>query len=319
MKKSKIIIKNFYIYVSGFEATPAVRFYMDSARCKAFVESVDRGSFRAAADELGYTPSAVSQLVAALEKDLGLSLLIRSKKGVKMTPDGKKIYPIARAIITREAEMYHLANELKGVTVGSVTIAAYPSVAITWLPEIVRRFQADYPEIQIKIMEGIRAEIDEHLDGYVADFAFMAYDDHMPYKWIPLAEEAVIAAVPENHPLAGSTSYPVKAVENDAFVMTSWGKDLEVLNIFHKNHVHPEIKYTTYDTPAALAMVRMGLGVSFVNELSATNWNDHLVKLPLDPPEQVTFGIAYKSEDHMSRAAKKFISYAVKYLTKAES
>lgn len=44
---------------------------MESARCKAFIESVERGSFRAAAEALGYTPSAVSQLVAALEKDLG--------------------------------------------------------------------------------------------------------------------------------------------------------------------------------------------------------------------------------------------------------
>ena len=48
---------------------------MESARCKAFIESVERGSFRAAAEALGYTPSAVSQLVAVLEKDLGLNLL----------------------------------------------------------------------------------------------------------------------------------------------------------------------------------------------------------------------------------------------------
>ncbi|MBE6019871.1 MAG: LysR family transcriptional regulator [Clostridiales bacterium] len=53
---------------------------MESARCKAIIESVERGSFRAAAEALGYTPSAVSQLVAALEKDLGLKLLIRSKR-----------------------------------------------------------------------------------------------------------------------------------------------------------------------------------------------------------------------------------------------
>lgn len=53
---------------------------MESVRARAFLESAERGSFRAAADALGYTPSAVSQLVAALEKDLKLNLLIRSKK-----------------------------------------------------------------------------------------------------------------------------------------------------------------------------------------------------------------------------------------------
>ena len=67
------------------------------------------------------------------------------------------------------------------------------------------------------------------------------------------------------------------------------------------------MKYTTYDTPATLAMVRMGLGVSFVNELSAQYWNDHLVKLPLDPPQSVEFGIAYTSKEHMTAAAKKIL------------
>ena len=94
---------------------------MESARCKAFIESVERGSFRATAEALGYTPSAVSQLVAALEKDLGLNLLVRSKRGVKVTSEG----------------------ELRGIVSGKVTIAAYPSVATTWLPEIDRTFQRE--------------------------------------------------------------------------------------------------------------------------------------------------------------------------------
>ena len=74
---------------------------MESARCKAFIESVERGSFRAAAEALGYTPSAVSQLVAALEKDLGLTLLVRSKKGVRVTSEGAKLAPIVRSYLAR--------------------------------------------------------------------------------------------------------------------------------------------------------------------------------------------------------------------------
>ena len=88
--------------------------------------------------------------------------------------------------------------------------------------------------------------------------------------------------------------------------MTSWGKDKEIQNIFRKYKVTPNVKYTTYDTPATLAMVRMGLGVTFANELSAQYWNEHLVKLPLDPPQKVEFGIAYTSNEHMTSAAKSF-------------
>ena len=256
---------------------------MESARCKAFIESVERGSFRAAADALGYTPSAVSQLVAALEKELGLTLLIRSKKGVTMTSEGAKLAPIVRSYLAREKEMYELASEMQGVSIGNLTIAAYPSVATTWLPEIVRTFQRDYPDVQFSIMEGIRAEIFQHLDDHVADMGFMAYAEPMDYEWTPLAQEQIIAVVPEDHPLANAKSYPIADCERDNFIMTSWGKDVEIQNIFRRHKVTPNVKYTTYDTPATLAMVRMGLGVTFANELAAQYWNDHLVKLSLDP------------------------------------
>ena len=287
---------------------------MESARCKAFIESVERGSFRAAADALGYTPSAVSQLVAALEKDLGLTLLIRSKKGVTVTSEGAKLAPIVRSYLAREKEMYELASEMQGISVGNLTIAAYPSVATTWLPEIVRTFQRDFPEVQFSIMEGIRNEIFKHLDDHVADMGFMAYAEPMDYEWTPLAEEAVIAIVPEDHPLANANSYPIGDCERDDFIMTSWGKDVEIQNIFRRYKVSPNVKYTTYDTPATLAMVRMGLGVTFANELSAQYWNDHLVKLPLDPPQKVEFGIAYTSKELMPAAAKKFYDDAVRYI-----
>jgi DNA-binding transcriptional LysR family regulator len=291
---------------------------MESARCKAFIKSVEKGSFRAAAESLGYTASAVSQLVAALEKELGLTLLIRTKRGVILTPEGERLVPIARSFLAREKEMYEIADELRGMNVGNLTIAAYPSIATTWLPEIVRNFQLDYPDIQFNIMEGIRQEIFNHLDQHVADMGFLAYAEPMPYEWIPLTEDEMIAVIPEKHRLAGSDSYPISESESDDFIMTSWGNDLEIENIFKTNGVSPKIKYTTYDTPAALAMVRMGLGVSFVNKLSAKHWNENLVKLPLDPPHNITFGIIYTSKDHMTVAAKKFLDYAVEFLTRVE-
>ncbi len=285
---------------------------MESARCKAFIESVERGSFRAAAEALGYTPSAVSQLVAALEKELGLTLLIRSKRGVTVTSEGERLAPIVRSYLAREKEMYELASEMQGISIGNLTIAAYPSVATTWLPEVVRTFQRDYPSVQFSIMEGIRQELFRHLDQHVADMAFLAYAEPMEYEWTPLAEEAVIAVVPEDHRLANAEAYPIHECEKDSFIMTSWGKDLEIQSIFKKYQVSPNVKYTTYDTPATLAMVRMGLGVSFVNELSAQFWNEHIVKLPLDPPQKVEFGIAYTSREHMTAAAKKFYDYAIR-------
>jgi DNA-binding transcriptional LysR family regulator len=291
---------------------------MENNKCKAFIECIERGSISAAADSLGYTPSAISQLITSLEKELGLKLLVRSQKGVKPTSEGETLLPAFRSYIAREQDIYQIASELKGVVKGNLSIAAYPSVATNWLPEIVRRFKSEYAGIHINIRESIRENMFQNFEQNTADMGIMVYSEPMPYEWIPLIEIPVLAALPEDHPFAKADKFPIKECENSDFILGSWGREIEILNILEKNDTHPDIKYTTYDTPATLAMVRMGLGVTICNELAAQYWNDHLVKLPLDPPETVTFGIVLTSEEHMTRAARKFLNYAVKYISEEE-
>lgn len=287
---------------------------MENNKCKAFIECIERGSISAAAESLGYTPSAISQLVASLEKELGLKLLVRSQKGVKPTSEGETLIPAFRSYLAREQEIYQIASELKGVITGNLSIAAYPSVATCWLPEIVRRFKSEYPGIHINIMESIRENIFHNFEQNAADLAIMVYSEPMPFEWTPLIEIPVLAALPEDHPRAHDEAFPIKECEANDFILGSWGNELEILEILDKNDVHPEIKYTTYDTPATLALVRMGLGISLVNELSSRFWNEHLVKLPLDPPQTVTFGVAVPSREHMTNAAKKFLQCAIEYI-----
>ena len=291
---------------------------METARARAFIESAEAGSFKLAGDHLGYTPSGVSQLVTALENDLGIRLLIRSKRGVELTVEGRKILPAAKAFVRREEDLYHLASELRGLTTGTLSIASYPSIATSWLPGVVRQFQAEYPGIQINIMEGIRSEIFGHIDNQDVDMGFLIYTEPMNYEWIPLADDELIAVLPENHRLANADAYPVEECLNDKVIMTSWGDDPDIEEIFKRNNVYPEIRLTTYDCPVALAMIQMGIGMSFMNRLSTSRWNDHLVKLPLEPRHKITFGIAIKSYDHLSSAAQKFLEATVRYLTKAE-
>ena len=287
---------------------------MENNKCRAFIECIEKRSISAAANSMGYTPSAISQLVASLEKELGLKLLVRSQKGVTPTPEGETMIPAFRAYLAREQEIYQIASELKGVIKGNLSIAAYPSAATCWLPEIVRRFKSEYPGIQINIMESVRENIFRSFEQNAADMAIMVYSEPMPYEWLPLIELPVLAALPEDHPFADKESFPIKECENNDFILGSWGKEVEILEILRQNDVHPDIKYTTYDTPATLAMVRMGLGISLVNELSARYWNEHIVKLPLDPPQTVMFGIAIPSRENLTNAARKFLQCVIDYI-----
>ena len=132
---------------------------MESARCKAFLAAVETGSFTKAAEKLNYTTSGVSQLVAALEKELGISLFIRKKQGVTLSDDGNRLLPAIRSFLQQEERIYQTASEIRGLSTGEITIAAYPSMSAHWLPQVIRTFQNDYPHIQVNLMEGIRQEI----------------------------------------------------------------------------------------------------------------------------------------------------------------
>lgn len=284
---------------------------MDNSKFKAFIECINKGSVTAAAEELGYTPSAVSQLISSLEKELGLKLLNRTQRGVSLTSEGSELLPAVRAWLAAEDEVYQLAAELKGISTGTLTIASYPSAAITWLPRIIRRFKNDYPGIDINIVENIRSDIFEHLENNEADMAILVYSEPMPYEWISLADVEMLAAVPEDNPYAEAEAFPIKEIENYDFIMGSWGNEREIIEILDKHGVKPNVRYTTYDTPLTVALVRMGLGISMVNALGSQYWIGNYARLPLEPREFINFGIAIPSRERLSKAAQKFLSYAV--------
>jgi DNA-binding transcriptional LysR family regulator len=210
--------------------------------------------------------------------------------------------------------MYQLASELRGMNVGELAIAAYPSVATTWLPEIVRKFQMDYPGIQINIMEGIRSEIFHHLDQHVADMGFLAYSEPMNYEWVPLAEEEMIAAVPENHPLAGADAYPIKNCKKEDIIMPSEGDDADVRELFKRHGIVPNIRLTTLENYTAINMVEKGLGIAVMNDGITRYWQTDTVLLPIDPPSKLELGITLPDLESAAPAVKEFVTFAAERL-----
>ena len=291
---------------------------MESARCKAFMYAADTGSFTKAAERLNYTPSGVSQLVGALENETGLTLLRRTRKGVTLTPDGEILLPAVREFLEKENRIYELAAEVKGLLVGSVTIAAYSSISTHWLPEVIRDIEQDYPQIEIRLMEGIRQEVTRWLDEKKADIGFLSYQEPMPYEWTPLDYDEMLAVLPKDHSYASKESYPLINCETDSFIMPALGRDDDVVSLFERNGIKLNIHFTTLENFATMAMIEKGLGMSVMNNLITEKWNCDVVKIPVDPPSRITLGLAVPSYKQASPAVKRFIKYAVERLKKIE-
>ena len=287
---------------------------MENSRYKAFVASVETGSFSKAAEKINYTPSGVCQLVNALEKEMGFPLLTRDKKGVRPTADGEAVLLAVRDLLQQEDRLNQISAEIRGLNIGNITISSYSSIATHWLPSVIKNFQEAYPHINIRMMEGIRQENIKWLEEKVVDLAFCSYEEPMNYDWIPLAKDPMLAVLPADHPLAHSEAYPLANCQYEKFIMPALGHDDDVTALFQRYHFSPQIVFTTLENFSAMALIEQGMGISIMNRLITQRWQFNVVKLPLDPPQSITLGIASPSLRQASPAVKRFVNYAVQRL-----
>ena len=285
---------------------------MDLKKYKVFLASADLGSFTKAAAQLDYTPSGVTHMMNALEEELGFQILTRGKSGVQLTENGKRLVPILRELLHLEEEFSQTVSEMNGLNSGTIRIGSYSSIAVHWLPKIIKSFQQDYPNIRIKLMEGIRQEVVSWLEEQKIDLGFMSYQPGRKFDWIPLRDDPMIAVLPLDHPLAKEKAYPLKNCESENFIMPACGSDFDVVELFCNAKISPKIRYETFENYAALSMIECGLGMSVMNELVTKGRICNVVKLPLEPEEYISLGIAVPNTDKLPPAAKKFIAYCEK-------
>ena len=285
---------------------------METSRYRAFAAAAETGSFSRAAEALHYSPSGVSQLISALEADLGVTLLHRTSRGVSLAPAGEALLPAIRALLQQEERVFQLSSELNGLITGELNIASYSSVSFRWLPKVIKAFQQDYPNIKLHLMEGISQEVLQWLGDSRADIGFLSSVKDCSYEWIPLSDDPMIAVLPKDHPYAKADVYPLAECEHERFIMPALGKDSDVVDLLERFHLNPTIIYSTIESFSAFAMIENGLGMTISNRLITEGFQADVVKLPLDPPQHIQFGIMIPNRDAISPAARKFIDYAKK-------
>ena len=284
---------------------------MDTSRYQAFLSASETGSIKKAAEELGYTPSGVSQLIKALEEDLGFTLLYRGKKGVSLTQEGRTMLPTIREIINSENRLFQTASDMKGLSIGNINIAAYHCLAAVWMPSLISGFQKKYPNIRIQLYEGTQQDILQFLDERIVNLAFFNCADSINYDWLPLMEDRMLAVLPADHPLAKNSVFPVEACRYERFIMPEHGQDQDVFDMLNEFQIKPDIYLSTFDSFTAIAMIEKGLGISIMNEISIPKTTRNIVTLPTTPEHTIEMGIALPSISNASPAVKKFIAYAL--------
>ena len=120
----------------------------------ALLKTVEYKSFTKAAAELKCSQSGISRMIGDLEHEWGVNLLARSRAGVYLTAEGQKLLPYVRAVYQQCERLQTQVDELNGLQSGLIRIGTFSSVATHWLPNIIREFQKNYPNIEYEFLLG---------------------------------------------------------------------------------------------------------------------------------------------------------------------
>lgn len=284
-------------------------FSMSVNKYKILCAVVEYGSLTRAAAAMGITQSGVSHTIASLEREIGFSIIKRGHTGVRLTPEGEIIIPAVRGIVNSSEQLEQLAASIHGVAVGNVRIGTFTSVAVHWLPQIMREFQNEYPGINIKIYSGDYSDVDSWLSDGTVDLAFVAPPCSGDYDIIPLSEDRILAILPKDHPMASYERFPVSAFGTEPFISMPESSDHHTRRAIEAAGVVPNVKYSTKDDYAIIAMVENGLGVSVMPELLLSGRNYNVAALELDPPASRTIALAIPSIENASPATKAFANH----------
>ena len=275
----------------------------------AFVKTVEKGSFTKAAEELHYAQSSVSKMIADLEHEWGMTLLERSKTGVCLTSAGEQILPFLRKTLRGYDELAAQISRMNGLETGVVRIGTFSSVAINWLPNVFSKLQKDYPGIEYEMLLGDYDEVERWIDEGRVDCGFLRLPTAGDFDTVPLKQDAYQVVLPVGHPLAQKEAISADDLNDQPFLLLEHGGKTEVSNLLSAYHAHPDIRFTTWEDFAIMAMVEKGLGISILPELILRRVPYRMEVRPLAQPYYRVIGLVMKNRAHLTPAVQKFIEY----------
>lgn len=285
---------------------------LDVRRLRVLREVATHGSFSSAAEALSYTQSAVSQQIAALEREAGSRLVERSARGVTLTDAGRALVAHADVILARLADAEEELQAIAGLRGGRLRLAAFASACATLMPQAVARFRERHPGVELSLCPADPGDALRLLRGGESDIALsiqtsFSARDEPGLDTVALLDDPMYIMLPRDHPMADRPRLKLTDLADDPWMIGTSGTcpDATIfLNACQAVGFAPNIAFTMDDYTAIQGFVAAGMGVSFVPDLALVAVRDDVIVRSLGARPPVRRIVAVTLADSFRSPAK---------------
>lgn len=273
---------------------------IDLGRLRALHAVAVHGSINAAATALGYTPSAVSQQIAKLERETRTTLLERRGRGIALTDAALSLAETAGSVLTLVEEAEVRLEEQRGEAVGQVVLGGFATACRGLLPAVLTTLAGEHPALDVRVLEldppnsvdlVTRGEIDV---AVVHDWVNTPLAGHESLARAPIGEDVADVLVPANHRLARRESVQPEDLADERWICQPAGTICHdwLLRTVRGVEMEPTVAYQVTEYETQFAFLRAGIGVALVPRLGRGPVPEDVVVVPLLPtPTRRLFAI----------------------------
>ena len=276
---------------------------------QAFLSIAERGSFQRAAAHLNLSQTALSHRMRKLEADLGVKLLTRTTRQVSLSPAGLDLLPKARRIMADIATSLDELRQHGRASAQRIAIGCLPTIAIHYLPRLIREFSALHPGMTVKIFDNSASEIAAHVHSGAAEFGLTIVSaNSWDLEIKPLLKEPFVLVCPADHPFARQKSvrWPELATTPLIRISQQTGNRALIDDALGSRRESLEWRYEVQHVATAVSMVRAGVGMTVVPRLAVdVMGTPGISAVPLERPSITrTIGILSRRGVPLSPAAE---------------
>ena len=268
-------------------------------------------SFSRAAEELCISQSSLSKHILALERELGVPLLVRNSRNVSLSPAGAQILPMAAQVYELKNKIMSTAAKQSSRQKSILSLASIPVMAQYDITGILARFQRAYPEVALDVQECERQDLPELLDSGKRELAFCrrGLEDEEGLEYLELCQDNLVAVLPKDHPLAARDAVALVDLKEEPLLF------LDQRTGFH--HLYsglcrgagfvPRIAYTGHRPENIVDLAAQHMGVALLMRRH-TDYiaNPDVVCLDIVPKVESAVCLAKRQDRMLSALARRF-------------